>query len=165
MRTVHFRSLSIAAAALFVLAGSVAAQDKPSGLLNSLEVQQLVARAEPGDHARLGSHYTALADQYTAEAKRHTSMSQGFIGNPSRNLGTGMSAHCQQLANLNTQSATTARELTAYHQKLAAGVAATRPPAGASLDAGRGAAAPTNQELAASAAKAGTPADHRALEE
>ena len=91
-------------------------------------------------------------------------MSQGFIGNPSRNLGTGMSAHCQQLANLNTQSATTARELTAYHQKLAAGVAATRPPA-CEPDAGRGAAAPTDQELAASAAKAGTPADHRALED
>jgi hypothetical protein len=164
MRTVHFRSLTIAAAALFALAGSVAAQDTPSALLNSVEVQQLVARAEPGDHARLRSHFTALADRYTAEAKRHTSMSQGFIGNPSRNLGTGMSAHCKQLANLNTQSATTLRELATYHQTLASGAAATPPPAGARFDAGRGAAAPTDQDLAALAAKASAPTDHRALE-
>lgn len=27
-------------------------------------------------------HFAALADRYTAEAKRHTSMSQGFVGNP-----------------------------------------------------------------------------------
>ena len=98
MRTVHFRSLSIAAIAVLTFAGSVAAQEKPSGLLNSLEVQQLVKRAEPGDNARLAAPFTALADRYAAEAKRHTSMAQSFVGNPSRNLGTGMSAHCKQLA-------------------------------------------------------------------
>ena len=52
MRTVHFRSLSIAAIAVLTFAGSVAAQQKPSGLLNTLEVQQLVKRAEPSDNAR-----------------------------------------------------------------------------------------------------------------
>ena len=36
-----------------------------------------------------------------------------FIDNQSRNLGTGMSAHCKQLANLKTQSATAVRELAA----------------------------------------------------
>ena len=87
MRTVHFRSLSIAAIAILTFAGSVAAQEKPSGLLNTLEVQQLVKRAEPGDNARLAAHFTALADRYAAEAKRHTSMAQSFVGNPSRNLG------------------------------------------------------------------------------
>ena len=60
MKTVDFRSLSIAAVAVLTLAGSVAAQEKPSGLLNSLEVQQLVKRAEPGDDARLATHVTAL---------------------------------------------------------------------------------------------------------
>ena len=119
MRTVHFRSLSLAAVAVLTFAGSVAAQEKPSGLLNTLEVQQLVKRAEPGDNARLAAHFTALAERYVAEAKRHTSMAQSFVGNPSRNLGTGMSAHCKQLANLNTKSATELRELAAYHQKLA----------------------------------------------
>ncbi len=134
MRTVHFRSLSIAAIAILTFAGSVAAQEKPSGLLNSLEVQQLVKRAEPGDNARLAAHFTALADRYVGEAKRHTSMAQSFVGNPSRNLGSGMSAHCKQLADLNAQSGTELRELASYHQKLASGAAATPPVAGARVE-------------------------------
>jgi hypothetical protein len=165
MRTVHFRSLSIAAIAILTFAGSVAAQEKPSGLLNSLEVQQLVKRAEPGDNVRLATHFTALADRYAGEAKRHTSMAQSFVGNPSRNLGTGMSAHCKQLADLNTKSATELRELATYHQKLATGATAAPPAGGARFEGGAGAPRPTDQELNAMAAKAGTPADHRALEE
>jgi hypothetical protein len=165
MRTVHFRSLSIAAIAILTFAGSVAAQEKPSGLLNSIEVQQLVKRAEPGDNARLAAHFTALADRYAAEATRHTSMAQSFGGNPSRNLATGMSAHCKQLADLDTKSATELRELAAYHQKLASGAKATPPAGGARFNAGAGAPAPTEQELKAMAAKASSPAEHRALEE
>lgn len=164
MRTIFTHSLSIAAvAALTLLPGNVAAQD--SGILNSLEVRQLVGRAEPGDHVRLSAHFSALGNRYAAEAKRHTSMAQSFIGNPSRNLGTGMSAHCKQLANLNTQSATTVRELAAYHQKLASGSPATPPKDGARFQGGAGAPAPTEKELNALAAKASTPAEHRALEE
>ena len=165
MRTVHFRSLSIAAIVILTFAGSVAAQEKSSGLLNSVEVQQLVKRGEPGDNARLATHFTVLADRSAAEARRHTSMAQSFVGNPSRNLGTGMSAHCKQLANLNTQSATELRELATYHQKLASGATATPPAGGARFEGGAGAPAPTDQELNAMAAKASTPADHRALEE
>ena len=165
MTTVHFRSVSIAAVAVLTFAGSVAAQEKPSGLLNSLGVQQLVKRAEPGDNARLAPHFTALADRYAAEAKRHTSMAPSFVGNPSRNLGTGMSAHCKQLADLNTKSATELRELAAYHQKLGSGVTATPPAGGACFEGDAGAPAPTEQELNAMSAKASSPADHRALEE
>ena len=165
MRTVHLRSLSIAAVAVVTFAGSVAAQEKSSGLLNTLEVQQLVKRAEPGDNARLAAHFTALADRYVAEAKRHTSMAQSFVGNQNRNLGTGMSAHCKKLADLNTKSATALRELAAYHQKLASGVTAAPPAGGAPFEGGAGAPAPTEQELNAMAAKASSPAEHRALEE
>ena len=164
MRTIFTHSLSIAAvAALTLLPGNVAAQD--SGILNSLEVRQLVGRAEPGDHMRLSAHFSALGNRYGAEAKRHTSMAQSFIGNPSRNLGTGMSAHCKQLANLNTQSATTVRELAAYHQKLASGSPATPPKDGARFQGGAGAPEPTEKELNALAAKVNTPVEHRALEE
>jgi hypothetical protein len=165
MRTVHLRPLAIAAAAVLALAGNVAAQEKTTGLLNSLEVRQLVARAEPADNARLGAHFSALGDRYAAEAKRHISMSQSFVGNPSRNLGTGMSAHCKRLADLNTQSATTVRELAAYHEKLASGMSATAPKDGARFQGGAGAPEPTSKELDALAAKANTPAEHRALEE
>ena len=165
MRTVHFRSVLIAAIAVLTFAGGVAAQEKPSPLLNAVEVQQLVQRGEPGDNARLAAHFTALAERNAAEAKRHTSMAQSFVGNPSRNLGSGMSAHCKQLADLSTKSATELRELAAYHQKLASGATATPPAAGARFEGGAGAPAPTDQQLNAMAAKASTPADHRALEE
>jgi hypothetical protein len=165
MRTVHFRSVAVAATAILTLAGSVAAQEKPTGLLNSLEVRQLVSRADPADNARLGAHFSTLADRYTAEAKRHLSMSQSFVGNPSRNLGTEMSVHCKRLADLNTQSAITVRELAAYHKKLASGTPATLPKDGARFQGGAGAAEPTGKELNAMAAKASTPAEHRALEE
>ena len=138
MRTLQIRSLSLPALAFLVFAGSATAQDKSPALLNTLEVQQLVKRAEPGDNARLATYFTALADRYAAEAKRHTSMAQSFVGNPSRNLGTGMSAHCKQLAELNTQSATTLRELATYHRRLAAGAVATPPAAGSRFEGGAG---------------------------
>jgi hypothetical protein len=165
MRTIHFRSLSVAALALLAFAGTATAQDK-SALLNTFEVQQLVKRAEPADNARLAAHFTALAERYTAEATRHASMSQSFVGNPSRNsLGAGMSAHCKRLADLNTQSATTVRELAGYHQKLAAGALATPPRDSSRFQGGAGAADPTEPELKALAAKANTPAEHHVLEE
>lgn len=165
MRTIYVHSLSLAAVAILTFTGSVAAQDRPSGLLNSLEVRQLVASAEPGDHQRLAAHFSALGDRYAAEAKRHVSMSQSFVGNPSRNLGTGMSVHCKRLADLNTQAATTVRELAMYHDNLAAGNAATPPRKGGRFQGGAGAPEPTEKELTALAAKASTPAEHRALEE
>jgi len=165
MRTIQIRSLSLAAFAFLAFAGNTAAQDKSPALLNTLEVRQLVKRAEPGDNARLAAHFTALADSYVAGARQHTSMAQSFVGNPSRNLGTGMSAHCKQLAHLNTKSATELRELATYHQKLASGATATPPAGGARFEGGAGAPRPTDQELNAMAAKAGTPDDHRALEE
>lgn len=128
-------------------------------------MRQLVERAEPADHIRLSAHFTALGERYVAEAKRHISMSQSFVGNPSRNLGAGMSVHCKRLADLNTQSATTVRELAAYHDKLSAGATATPPRDGARFQGGAGAPEPTEKELNTLAAKANTPAEHRALEE
>ena len=127
MRTVHFRSLALAAIAALTFAGSVAAQERAVGLLNTLEVRQLVARAgarRPGTTQR-SLHRTRWSVRDRGEAA--LSMSQSVIGNPSRNLGTGMSAHCKQLANLNTQSETTVRELAAYYARLASGTPATSP--------------------------------------
>jgi hypothetical protein len=166
MSTIHVRSLSVAAFALLAFAGTATAQDTSPALLNKLEVQQLVKRAEAGDNARLAVHFTALAERYTAEASRHTAMSHSFVGNPGRsNLGAGMSAHCKRLADLNTQSATTVRELATYHQKLTTGATLTPPRDSARFQGGAGAGEPTEQELKALAAKANTPADHHALEE
>lgn len=165
MKPVHLRSLALVAAAVLTVAGIATAQDKSGGVLSSLEVQQLVTRGEPADNARLSAHFAALGQRYAAEARNHLAMAQSFAVNPRGNFGTGMSAHCKQLANLNTQSATTLRELAAYHEKLAAGKPAEPPRDGAKFQGGAGAPAPSEKELNALAAKASTPADHHALEE
>ena len=165
MKPRHFRSLTLAAVALAVVAGSARAQEKPSGLLSTLEVRELVARAGPADHTRLAVHFTALADRYAAESNKHLSMAKSFVGNPNRTVGSGMSVHCRRLAELNTQEATTVRELATFHEKLAVGTPASPPRDSARFEGGAGAPAPTEKELNALAAKAGTPADHRALEE
>ena len=165
MRTFFVRSVLLPGLTFLGLAGTAAAQDEPSARLNSLEVRQLVKRAEPGDEARLAAHFTVLAGRFVAEAERHTSMAQSFVGHPSRTLGAGMSAHCKQLADLNTRSATELRELATYHDRLASGAPATPPAGGARFEGGAGAPVPTDQELNAMAIKASTPADHHALEE
>jgi hypothetical protein len=164
MRTTQIR-LAVAAVVALVLAVNATAQTKSSGLLNAQELRTLVTRAEPSDHARLTVHFRMLADRYAAEAKRHTSMAQSFAGNPSRNLGTGMSAHCRRLADLNTESATTVRELATYHEKLASGSLATPPARGAHFEGGAGAPEPTEKELDTLAARARTPVEHLAIEE
>ena len=164
MRTIQFRSLSLAAFALLAIAASAAAQGKSPAPLSALEVQRLITSTAPADHARLSVHFGALADQYTAEAKRHTAMSRSAVGNPSRNLGTSLSAHCTRLAALNTESATALRELATHHKTLAAGAPSVAPPDTARFEAGVGAPKPTDQDLEKLAATAHTPADHQALE-
>jgi hypothetical protein len=62
MRTTHIRALSTAALAILTLAGGAAAQTTAPAVLSSLEVQQLVKRAEPADHARLAAHFAALSE-------------------------------------------------------------------------------------------------------
>ena len=165
MRLTTFRA-AIAITATVLAATAVAAQQTSSSILNSIEVAELVKRAEPADHARLGAHFQAMSGRYEAEAQRHVAMARSFTGNPIRNnYGAGMSAHCKQLATLNTSSAATLRELAAYHQKLAGGVKVPPPAGGAKFEGGAGAPSPTDAELNALAARASTPAEHRSIEE
>lgn len=159
-----FRSLAIGTLTVFMVAGTAASQTA-SPLLHTLDVQRRVASSEPGDNARLSAHFAALADRYDSEATRHTTMAQSFVGNPNRNTGSGMTGHCQRLAEHNTQSAATLRELAAHHKALATGAASTAPAGGGRFQGGAGASEPTDAELKALAAKAATPADHRLLQE
>lgn len=159
-------SLAVAATAFVTLASSsVAAQERPPGLLNTLEVRSLVARGDPVDNDRLFAHFRVLWDRYLTEAERHDSMARSFTGNPNRASGSGRSEHCKQLAHLNRQSAKTLRELALYHKHLAEGPPATLPPGAARFQGGAGAPDPSEQELDALAAQARTRADHLALEE
>jgi hypothetical protein len=165
MTTFTIRTLAMGALAVLLFVGTAASQTA-SPILNALEVRKLVGSSEPGDNARLRAHFAALADKYAADAKRHTAMAQGFVGSPTRRVPANTAAdHCRRLAQLNTESADTLRELAAHHEKLAAGAPSIAPRGSARFQEGAGAPEPTDAELAALAAKASTPADHRALEE
>jgi hypothetical protein len=163
MRSIAVRPLTICALSILTFAGSAAAQ---TPLLNTLEVRKLVSSNEPADNARLSAHFAVLAERYEADADRHNAMARSFISAPTRRTPANAAAdHCKRLAVLNTQSAETLRELAAHHERLAAGTPSTPPRGGARFEAGAGAPEPGAAELAALAAKASTPADHRALEE
>ena len=164
MTTFTFRPLAIGTLALLMFGGNALSQTA-APVLNTLEVQKLVASSAPGDNVTLSAHFTALADRYAAEARRHTAMAQSYVGNPNRSTGGGMSIHCKRLAELNTESATTLRELADHHKALAAGAASTAPAGAGRFQGGAGATEPTEAELKALATKAATPADHRALQE
>ena len=166
MKMFKIRALALGALAIVTFAGSAASQTASSPILNALEVRTLVGRAEPGDNARLSAHFAALADRYAADAKRHSAIAQAFVASPVRRTAANSAAdHCKRLEQLNLQSAATLRELAAHHEGLAAGKASAVPRGAARFEGGAGAPAPTTEKLTALAAKASTPADHRALQE
>lgn len=166
MRTISIRLIAAGMLTVMALAGAAAAQTPASPMLNTLEVRKLVSSTEPADNARLSAHFSALADRHAADAKRHNAMAQAFIAAPTRRVPANTAAdHCKRLAALNTKSAETLRELAAHHDKLAAGTPSTAPKGSERFQGGAGAQEPTDAELSALAAKASTPADHRALQE
>ena len=160
----RFSCLLIGCAAVLVMASPLAAQTS-SGVLNSLEVKRLVTEGTPAANATLAKHFAALADKYAAEAAAHNVMASAYSGNRNHSLGGSMGLHCRKLAELATDSAKTAREMVSYHTDLAAGAAPEPPKGAAAFDAGKGAPAPTSDEVKRLAAAAHTPSDHRALEE
>jgi hypothetical protein len=166
MRPTHIRTIAAGLLLLLTLPGGAAAQKTESAVLNSLELQQLIKRGEPADHARLGAHFAAVAEQYALDAKRHEAMARAFTAQPAgRTAAHSAADHCNRLAELNTQSAATLKELAAHHERLAAGEASTAPRGAARFRNGEGATAPTPEELRALAAKANTRTDHLALAE
>lgn len=138
------------------------AQSKPQAPLTTAEIQQLITRGQPADHARLSTHFTAMADRYAAEGKRHATMQPAFSGNAKlAHMAASQAEHCRQLAASNQESASLLRELAAHHAKEAAG-AASQPPAGSERfqNAPR---VPSDAELNKLAANASSAADHSAL--
>ena len=155
--TTHTRSLLVLA--LFALTANqmLAAQSKPTPL-SAAEVNQLISRGEPADHARLSAHFTALADRQAADAKLHAAMQQAYSSS-TKAVALNMSNHCKALVSRSQQSAGAMRELSAYHSKLAGGV---------TIQSGVGVLEPgatklSDSELTRLAARAETAADHRSL--
>lgn len=115
MRPIHFRTMSAGVLAFLTFVGGAAAQTTPSAVLNSLQVQELVKRGEPADHARLGAHFAELAGQYAADAKKHTAMARAYRGTRIAQAA----AHCDRLVALSRDSAKEATAAAAMHKDLA----------------------------------------------
>ena len=164
MRTFFVRALSVAALAALSFTPLVVAQGQAPAPLSETQVQELIARGQPADHARLRAHFNELAEQSAAEAKRHASMQQSFAGNTKlAHMATSMAAHCKRLMDLNQASAATLRELATEHGTLAAGAVYEPPQGGTRPQVDRG--VPSDKELADLAANATSAADHRKLEQ
>ena len=165
MRPFRIPGLAIGGLALVMLPGHAAAQVS-SPILHILEVRALVARAGAADHTRLSAHFSALAHQHAADARRHEAMASVLSGNPTRRVTPETPFdHCGRLAEVNRKAAATLQQLAAHHARLAAGSQSTAPSDGRAFQAGAGAPEPTRSQLRAVAARAKTPADHRVLEE
>lgn len=158
------RRLALVAVAV-VASATLAFAQAPSGLVNKLELQKLIAAGTPESNATLAGHFTALADSYTADAARHKNMAQAYRASSPRSPAIGAAAHCDRLAKLATESAAAAREMATYHERLAGGGSAAAPKDAAKFHAGEGAPAPNAVDMHHLAMTARTPADHRSLEE
>lgn len=163
MRTIFVRTF-FAGFALVAIATGATAQDR-TALLTSIEVKELVARAQLNDHARLRDHFAALADSYALDAQRHKAMAQVLTGNPNHPPAVSPGVHHVRLADAATQSATTLRTLSEHHGRLAAGQASQAPENSARFENGEGAPAPSDAQLRELSASARTAADHSVLTE
>jgi len=143
---------------------TAAAQDR-TALLTSIEVRQLVASGQRDDDARLRDHFAALAEMYSAEAARHTTMARTLQANLNHALVVSPDAHQMRLAKLAATSAVTVRELSVYYNLLASGITSPAPNDSARFEAGEGAPAPNDRQIRELVASARTAADHRSLEE
>jgi hypothetical protein len=164
MRTLT--TLFLAVLAFGTLTAIAAQRSASSDLLTVSQVRQLIARAQPEDHARLRAHFEALSAKYTADAARHTALAGAAGGNPNRTTGGAPSAHHTKLATLAKESASITRALATHHGELAAGAASTAPRDSVGFEKGAGApAVPSEKQLLELAAKARTPTEHGELVE
>jgi len=163
MKSLNLSVLAAAVSLAFVATST--AQPASTTVLNSLDVRQLVARAEPADQTRLAAHFNSLADQYTAEATRHGHMPRTFAGTSKAQMGAGMALHCRQLTKLDSEAADTLRELANYHTQLAVGGTATAPAKSAGFEVGEGSPQPTAVDVRTWVDQAGTSTEHLVLAE
>jgi len=152
-------------AAAFLSMAALAVAQTPTGLLNKVEVQKLVATDTPDANAALAAHFNTLADRYAADAAGHKAMSQAYKANANRSAVTTAATHCERLASIAAESATGARDMAKYHQGLAGGKAAVAPKGATAFQGGKGAPEPTADQLHHLAMTAQTRTDHLALSE
>lgn len=139
MKRFQIRSRLLPALSFVLVAGSTAAQDRSPALLNTLEVQQLVKRAEPGggtgaltptvqelnalaakastpaDHHSLEAYFLTLAKRYTADATEHAATANTYRGTKIAQAAV----HCDSLVRLSKAAAKEATDAASMHKQLA----------------------------------------------
>jgi hypothetical protein len=118
-----------------------------SGLLNTVEVQQLVLADSPQAHARLAKHFIALAERYKADAARSLALARLGAGNPNHPVGADARQRRLRQADAGVAAARTVRAVAAYHQILSIGGVSRRPAGASAFEGGKGAPPPTGDEL------------------
>ena len=159
-----FSRMLVAAALMTAMAGTAAAQST-SGVLNTLEVQRLVAVDTAAAHLTLSNHYMALADKFAADAARYDAFASVSSGNPNHPVMVGTDTRRLRQAEAAMVLSEDARAMAAYHQFLSMGMSATPPARRSMFDGGFGARVPTASEVNIAVAAAHTATDHFTLEE
>ncbi|MCZ7618960.1 MAG: hypothetical protein M5U32_11880 [Myxococcota bacterium] len=117
----------VAGAALtgLLLAGalpqSAAAQTGQQGHMgvSGLEAVLAASADTPAEHKALAGHYRAKAEQARGEAETHRSMAKNYAGTLKPGIAAKQKRHCQQLVDLNDQSAKLYDEMAAAHEEAA----------------------------------------------
>ena len=147
------------------LAAAAATVTAEAQVLNQLEVQRLVDRADSASHAALQQHFIALAAQFDREAARDQAVAHGFVGNPVRPMAPVAGTAWMARAASARAAADAVRRLAHYHEQRAAGLMALMPPRAADFEGGNGAPVPTAAQVREIEAAARTPAEHHFLME
>lgn len=94
----------------------------PAMPMAQVEVVQLIETAKtPADHQKLSRQFAAESVRFTEDADRHAAMSAGYRANPNRG-GENPAVHCDRFVQQVREAAAIARDLAAYHERVAAGV-------------------------------------------
>ncbi len=114
-----------AALAGLLLAGALpqgaAAQTGHQGHMGVGGLEEVLAASAdtPAEHKALAVHYRAKAEQARGEAATHRSMAKNYAGTLKPTVATKQKQHCQQLVDLNEQSAKLYDEMAAAHEAAA----------------------------------------------
>ena len=158
-------SRMVMTAAVVVGSATFAASATPSDVLNTLEVQKLVALDTTVANLRLALHFNALADQFITDAERHRAMASVYRANANRSATTTAGDQCDRLTAHAEKWAGAALELAMYYGDLASHIDAVLPARAMALQGGYGAPEPTSEQLHKLALTARTRDDHLQLRE
>ncbi len=118
-----FSVYTVVVSGMLALAASSPVPSSAQDVRTTKEMEEFVAKAStPAEHTALGKHFMDMAAQYEADSDTHVAMAAQYRrspGNANRRLGDP-GIHCDVIARRAREAATAARELSTYHERVAA---------------------------------------------